>query len=70
MDRGSWGRTLGFKDKIVALSDPEAAWAKQLGLAIDLTGGGMGWRTGRFFMILDDLKVVKTEVEPNGTFHS
>lgn len=71
MIRGSWGKTLGFKDKVVSLSDPDATWAKQLGdgYAIDLSSKGMGWRTGRSYMILDDLKVVKTEVEPNGTSH-
>ncbi|KAG8819575.1 hypothetical protein FRC17_010389 [Serendipita sp. 399] len=59
----AWGKTLGFKDKIVALSDPNAEWAIKLGYGKDMSGVGMGWRTGRWYLLLDDLKVVATEGE-------
>ncbi|KAG8843597.1 hypothetical protein FRB91_003251, partial [Serendipita sp. 411] len=59
----AWGKTLGFKDRIIGLSDPGAEWSKQLGYGKDLSGVGMGWRTGRWYILLDDLKVVATEGE-------
>ncbi|KIM24846.1 hypothetical protein M408DRAFT_331519 [Serendipita vermifera MAFF 305830] len=62
----AWGKVLGFKDKIVGLSDDDAAWAKSIGYGMDLSKNGMGQRTGRWYLLLDDLKVVATESEPGG----
>lgn len=59
----AWAKTLGFKDKILPLSDPEAAWSRELGYGQDMTNAGMGRRTGRWYLLLDDLKVVSTEGE-------
>jgi len=56
--------------QILVLSDPGAAWSKQLGYGIDLTKSGMGERTGRWYLLLDDLEVVSTETEPDGAFPS
>ncbi|KIM43827.1 hypothetical protein M413DRAFT_443708 [Hebeloma cylindrosporum] len=54
-----WGRVEGLKDKILSLSDPDAEWSKKLGLSLDLTGAGLGLgvRTGRYALIIDDLVV-------------
>ena len=54
-----WSRILGFKDAILALSDPDAAWSGKLGLDVDLSGAGIGLgkRTTRYALVLDDLKV-------------
>ncbi|EJT99725.1 thioredoxin-dependent peroxidase [Dacryopinax primogenitus] len=52
-----WGRSQGIKDEILMLSDTYCAWTDQLGLSQDLTERGMGKRTKRFALILDDLKV-------------
>jgi len=59
-----WGRVEGVTDKILTLSDTNAAWSKELGLAIDLSSRGLGVRTNRYAMIIDDLKVKYVEVEP------
>ncbi|CAL1710419.1 unnamed protein product [Somion occarium] len=66
-----WGKALGFKDKtfpqILPLSDPTAAWTSQLGLSVDLSKAnelGLGLRTSRFALILDDLKITYLGVEP------
>jgi alkyl hydroperoxide reductase 1 len=50
-------RLLPSHSQILTLSDSGAAWSKQLGLTIDLSAAGMGLRTGRYAMILDDLVV-------------
>ncbi|KAJ7434932.1 1-Cys peroxiredoxin isozyme [Mycena galericulata] len=59
-----WARFEGCKDKILALSDPAAAWSASLGLDLDLTARGLGLRTNRYAMIIDDLVVKYVEVEP------
>jgi hypothetical protein len=43
--------------QILALSDTDAAWSKELGLDADLTARGMGIRTARYALIIDDLTV-------------
>ncbi|KAJ7182979.1 1-Cys peroxiredoxin isozyme [Mycena crocata] len=59
-----WARFEGCKDKILALSDANAAWSAALNLSVDLTERGMGIRTARYAMIIDDLVVKYVEVEP------
>ena len=46
-------------DDIEFLADGSAAWAKSLGLSVDLTERGLGVRSGRYAMVVDD-GVVKT----------
>ncbi|KZT55904.1 thioredoxin-dependent peroxidase [Calocera cornea HHB12733] len=52
-----WGRFSGVKDEILMLSDTNAEWSAKLGLELDLTSRGMGMRTKRYALILDDLKI-------------
>ncbi|KDR79315.1 hypothetical protein GALMADRAFT_243269 [Galerina marginata CBS 339.88] len=59
-----WARVEGLKDKILALSDTEAKWNKQFGLSLDLSQMGLGVRTARYAMILDDLEVKYIGIEP------
>jgi alkyl hydroperoxide reductase 1 len=59
-----WARFEGLGDKILALSDTNLEWSKSLGLTLDLSAHGLGWRTARYAIILDDLKVTFVDVEP------
>jgi len=59
-----WARVEGLKDKILALSDPNAAWSAQMGLSVDLSVRDFGIRTSRYAMVLNDLKVEYLGVEP------
>jgi len=59
-----WARFEGCKDKILALSDANAKWSSGLNLSMDLTDKGMGVRTARYAIIIDDLVVKYVEVEP------
>ncbi|KAH8107288.1 thioredoxin-dependent peroxidase [Phellopilus nigrolimitatus] len=52
-----WGRVEGVKDKILCLSDADAKWSATMGLSVDLTSRGMGVRTARYAMIINDLKI-------------
>ncbi|KAF8915809.1 1-Cys peroxiredoxin isozyme [Mucidula mucida] len=59
-----WGRFEGVKDKILMLSDTNAAWSGSMGLSVDLAHVGFGTRTGRYALIIDDLVVKYVELEP------
>ncbi|KAG8221449.1 Redoxin [Butyriboletus roseoflavus] len=58
-----WARVEGLKDKIIALSDSGAEWSGSIGLSIDLSARGLGIRTTRYALILDDLVVKHIHVE-------
>jgi len=59
-----WGIAQGLRDKITPISDTYAKWSESMGLSADLTAMGLGIRTARYVLILDDLKVVSLEKEP------
>lgn len=53
----AWGRVLGGKDEVVAISDAGLTWLKEAGLTQDLSSVGFGERAKRFALLVDDLKV-------------
>ena len=55
----AWGEARGTGDAIEFLADGSAAWAKAVGITADLTERGLGVRSGRYAMVVDD-GVVKT----------
>jgi glutaredoxin/glutathione-dependent peroxiredoxin len=56
---GAWAEKSGGLGKIHFLSDWDAAFTKSLGLDIDLSAGGLGVRSKRYSMLVED-GVVKT----------
>ena len=54
----AWKKSAGA-DAIEFLADGSAAWAKAVGITADLTERGLGVRSGRYAMVVDD-GVVKT----------
>jgi peroxiredoxin (alkyl hydroperoxide reductase subunit C) len=65
---GAWGKDQGTGDKVTMLADGAAAFAKAIGLELDLNGRGMGWRSQRYALIADDMKVTHLGVEAPGGF--
>jgi len=63
-----WGRDQKALGKIRFLGDGSAAWAKALGLDLDLNARGMGTRMQRFSMLVDDGVVKQLNVEAPGKF--
>ncbi|MBS3648242.1 peroxiredoxin [Pseudaminobacter sp. 19-2017] len=59
----AWARFTGAEGKILFLADGSGEFAKNIGLDIDLSGAGMGVRSKRFSMILDDGKVTALNIE-------
>ena len=60
---GAWGKDQNA-DEILMLADGNGEFTKALGLELDGTGFGMGMRSQRFAMIVEDGKVTHLNVEP------
>ncbi|MFC4278711.1 peroxiredoxin [Achromobacter aloeverae] len=65
---GAWGREQKTDGKVRMLADGSAIWTKALGLELDLNARGMGVRSQRYSMLLDDGVVKKLNVEAAGKF--
>jgi len=63
-----WGKDQKALGKIRFLADGSAAWAKALGLELDLNARGMGTRMNRFSMLVDNGVVKSVNVEGPGKF--
>jgi len=63
-----WAKATGSAGKVVMLTDDSAAFAKAIGLDIDLTGAGIGLgvRSKRYAMLVDDgvVKVLNVDDSP------
>ena len=55
-------------DKIEFLADGNGEFAKALDLTLDLAGAGMGTRSKRYSMLIDDGVVTKLNIEEPGKF--
>jgi peroxiredoxin len=60
---GAWARFTGGEGKILYLADGNGQFIKSLGLDADMSGGGMGLRSKRFSMIVDDERVTTINLE-------
>ena len=65
---GAWARDQKTAGKVRMLSDGDAAFAKAVGLTLDLSGKGFGLRSNRYSMLVKDGKVATLNVEPAGKF--
>ena len=65
---GSWGRELGTHGKVRMLGDGSAEFSKAVGLTLDLTARGMGLRSNRYAMLVDNGVVKAVHVEEPGKF--
>ena len=51
---GAWGDDLGVGDKVAMLADGNGDFTAAMGLELDASGFGMGRRSRRYAMIVDD----------------
>jgi peroxiredoxin len=65
---GAWGRDQKTGGKIRMLADGSAIWTRALGLDQDFTPKGMGVRSQRYSMLIDDGVVKSLHVEAPGKF--
>lgn len=59
----AFGQHLNVKDKIIMASDGGSDFFQKLGLTSDMTKLGMGIRSKRFALVVDDLKVTYVGVD-------
>ena len=63
----AWGADTGSGDTIDMLADGNGEFARATGLTLDARGFGLGERTTRFSMIVDDGTITALNVEENPT---
>lgn len=59
----AWSRTSGAMEKIQFLSDGNAEFARAIGLQIDASANGLGTRSKRYAMLVEDGVVKSLNVE-------
>jgi glutaredoxin/glutathione-dependent peroxiredoxin len=65
---GAWGKEQHCSGKVRMMGDGSATFTKALGLEMDLTARGMGVRSQRYSMVVDDGVVKALNVEQPGKF--
>ena len=65
---GAWGKDQKVGDKVVMLADGNAEFTKALGLENDNSSYGMGLRSKRYAMVVDNGVVKALNVEKPGSF--
>jgi peroxiredoxin len=65
---GAWGEAQGAGDKVMMLADGNGDFTRALGLEFDATKFGMGKRSQRYSMVVDDGVVRMLNVEAPGAF--
>ena len=59
----AWGKANNIEDKIIMLSDPYLSFTKIIGAEVDKTAKGLGVRSNRYTMIINELKILNLEEE-------
>ncbi len=65
---GAWGQNQKVGSKVLMLADGDANFTKATGLELDLHGRGLGLRSQRFAMLVDNGVVKSLVIDPPGTF--
>jgi len=65
---GAWGESQGISDEVMMLADGNGAFAKAIDLELDGSGFGMGSRSQRYAMVVDNGTVENIFVEQGGEF--
>jgi len=59
----AWGKENNVGDKIIMMGDPFLSFTKAIGAEVDKSGRGLGIRSNRYTMLVDDMKVIKLQEE-------
>ena len=59
----AWGKENNVGEKILMVGDPFLNFTKAIGADVDKSGRGLGVRSNRYTMLIDNLKVVKLQEE-------
>jgi len=64
----AWGKQVGTDNKVMMLADGSASFTKSIGCELDLQDKGMGVRSRRYSMLVDDGVVKVLNLEEGGAF--
>ena len=59
----AWGKEHNVGDKILMVGDPFLNFTKGIGAGVDKSARGLGVRSNRYTMLVDNLKIVKLQEE-------
>ena len=59
----AWGKENNVGEKVLMMGDPFLNFTKAIGADVDKRGRGLGVRSNRYTMLVDNLKVVKLQEE-------
>ena len=59
----AWGTENNVGDKIIMMGDPLLSFTKAIGAEVDKSGRGLGVRSNRYTMFVDDMKIIKIQEE-------
>ena len=59
----AWGKENNVEDKILMMGDPFLNFTKAIGADVDKSGRGLGIRSNRYTMFVNDMRVVKIQEE-------
>ena len=59
----AWGKENNVGDKIIMMGDPFLNFTKAIGAEVDKSGRGLGIRSNRYTMLVDNLKIIKIKEE-------
>ena len=59
----AWGKQNDVGEKIVMMGDPFLNFTKEIGADVDKSGRGLGIRSNRYTMFVDNMKVIKLQEE-------
>jgi|TARA_B110000971_G_C19799862_1_gene403764 peroxiredoxin len=61
----AWGESLNVGNKIIMVGDPLLNFTKSIGADVDKSSRGLGIRSNRYTILIDNLKVIKLQEEKN-----
>jgi peroxiredoxin len=64
----AWGKEHNAGDNVVMLGDGSCEFTEAMGLTVDRREAGMGIRSQRYSMIVDDGRITALNVEPSGEY--
>ena len=65
---GAWGKSQGADGKVRMMADGSAEFTKKIGMEFDLTARGLGLRSQRYSMLVQDGVVKQLNLDAPGAF--
>ena len=59
----AWGKNHNVGNKIIMVGDPFLSFTKSIGADVDKSSRGLGIRSSRYTILIDNLKVIKLREE-------